>query len=656
MRNLTATLAGRPVLVEYPEPGEVDAFDGPEGIDLPSGTFYGLDVEATAIGDAGAFAPDFRVRTVQFAPTDDRAVVLRMDDPDQRELARAVLADPSNEFTSHTKIDVHAVWTNLGVDIAGRYQDTHVLAVMAAPDDRAGQASLKPVADRFGMPELGQGEAALKAVFDRLYRAEHPEIGRRAIKGTTLAAWGFTNVPLDDETFVTYAGLDALAVRRLVPLLTAQTRAPLHVLRTEKKLSASAVRLERRGHLVDVERLEQIAADATAVEHRAAEVIAEHTGGLKTTQGVKLQEWLAGHGVDWTAWPHTMRTEKGAPSLAKGNVEKLRSYELDEPGAAVVEAMIEHASVIDRLKRTAEVRSSMDAYGRTHGTLYTVGTVTSRMSSSGPNMQNFSKKDPTMRGMFVFDPGRTGISCDFAQIELRVLASLSREAAMIETIIAGGDLHQLTADLLGITRQQAKTVNFLIVFGGGGPRLAAQLKHTITESEGRAIVKRYWSQYPAIAALNNYLKNQRDVRLISGRYVPVGDRSHAALNYLVQGSSRELLAGAWNRFEAEAAARRLDARIWFPIHDELVIDAPDEQAAEVAALVGRCMSLDFYGVPVRADADLLIDRDGRSRWMTGDLSKEIREERAQLDKASQRTLRSVLVVEQEPGPTTRTAT
>jgi len=59
---------------------------------------------------------------------------------------------------------------------------------------------------------------------------------------------------------------------------------------------------------------------------------------------------------------------------------------------------------------------------------------------------------------------------------------------------------------------------------------------------------------------------------------------------------------------------------------------------------------------VRADADLLIDRDGRSRWMTGDLSKEIREERAQLDKASQRTLRSVLVVEQEPGPTTRTAT
>lgn len=625
MQHLITRLAGCPVTIEYPALGEVDALDGPEGAGLPSGTFYGLDVESTALDETGAFGPAFQVRTVQLAPADDRAVVLRLDDPDQREVARAVLADPSNEFASHTKIDVHAVWTNLGVDLAGRYLDTHVLSVMAAPDDRAGQASLKPVADRFGMPELGQGEAALKAVFDRLYRAEHPEIGRRAIKGTTLAAWGFTNVPVDDETFVTYAGLDALAVRRLVPLLIAQTRAPVHVLKTERWLSSSAVRLERRGHLVDVERLDEIAGAAADVERRAGEVVAEHTGGLRTTQGIKLQEWLGEHGVDWDAWPRTMRTEKGAPSLAKGNAEKLRTFPLDEPGRAVVEAMIEHQGVIDRLKRTAEVRASMDGAGRTHGTLYTVGTVTSRMSSSGPNMQNFSKKDPTMRGIFVFDPGRVGLSCDFAQIELRVLAALSKEQAMIDTIMQGGDLHQLTADLLGITRQQAKTVNFLIVYGGGGPRLAAQLKHTITETEGRAIVKRYWSQYPAISSLNTYLKNQRDVRLISGRYVPVGDRSHAAMNYLVQGSSRELLVGAWHRFELEAAARGLDARVWMAIHDELVLDVAEQDAEAVSALVGECMSFDLYGVPVRADADMLIDRDGRSRWMTGDLAKEIRE-------------------------------
>lgn len=65
--------------------------------------------------------------------------------------------------------------------------------------------------------------------------------------------------------------------------------------------------------------------------------------------------------------------------------------------------------------------------------------------------------------------------------------------------------------------------------------------------------------------------------------------------------------------------------MWFPIHDELVIDAPDDQAAEVAALISRCMSFEAYGVPVRADADLLIDEHGRSRWMTGDRAKEIRE-------------------------------
>lgn len=941
MQHLTARLAGQPVTIEYPALGELDALDGPEGAGLPSGTFYGLDVESTAIEETGAFGATFSVRTVQLAPTDDRAIVLRLDDDDQVGIARAVLADPTNAFASHTKIDVHAVWVALGVDIADRYQDTHVLAVMAAPDDRAGQASLKPVADRYGMPELGEGEKALDAVFDERYRAEHPEIGRRAIKKTTLKAHGFTTCPVDNPVFATYAGLDALAVRRLAPLLVAQTRAPRHVLLTERKLSASAVRLERRGHLVDVERLEQIAADAAEVEHRAAEVVAEHTGGLKTTQNVQLQGWLAEHGVDWDDWPNTLRTPTGAPSLAKENIKKLRTYATDEPGTAVVEAMIEHASVIDRIKRTNEVRASMDPWGRTHGTLYTVGTVTSRMSSSGPNMQNFSKKDPTMRGMFVADSGRTLISCDFAQIELRVLAALSKEQAMIDTIMQGGDLHQLTADLLGITRQQAKSCiaagqlvttargyvpielvepgepvwdgvewvrqegpvfqgrrdvlsyagltatpdhivylsdgstvcfghaakvgadiadgalqvgsavstsdrpsghggpapevpgdvlavrgvggqvpgqrqargrygvpvldesqvhrpsaaralgqvqrdgaavpprdvggrelrgpwdrvpvhqsgalhrvgtgepaasdvpgrghrpggqrralrageppvgvtgaepvepqgqpvcvvhgaggcprtrlasaadgssglqsgardddsalgvgraagvgaggregvlrwsraatydlvnagprhrfvvsglivsncNFLIVYGGGGRRLASQLGWTITESEGREIVRRYWSQYPAIAALNTWMKTQRSVRLISGRYVPIGDRSHAALNYLIQGSSRELLVGAWLRFEMEAVKRKLDARIWFPIHDELVLDVADEHAEEAAKLVSQCMTFSCYGVPIEADADLLIDENGVSRWMTGDLSKEIRESR-----------------------------
>jgi DNA polymerase I-like protein with 3'-5' exonuclease and polymerase domains len=124
---------------------------------------------------------------------------------------------------------------------------------------------------------------------------------------------------------------------------------------------------------------------------------------------------------------------------------------------------------------------------------------------------------------------------------------------------------------------------------------------------------------------------QDGVMLISGRRVPTGrmrngsSRAYANMNYLIQGSARELLVGAWHRFASKPGRAEM---AWFPIHDELVLHVPEALADEVAAEVGEAMSFDFYGVPIKADADILIDRSGRSRWMTGDLAKEIRLERA----------------------------
>lgn len=641
---LDTELGAAPARVHAPGPGELDPFDLPEGLPVAHGTeglLWGLDVEwrpSPGVDAVGSWAPDFLVRTVQLAPTDDLVWVLRMDDPDQREIARAILADPGNTFASHTKADVHAVHAALGVDIADRSIDTHTLAVMAAPDDVPGQARLKPVADRFGMPELGRAEEGLDEVFDALYRAAHPEVGRRAVKASTMKSYGFATVPVDHPVFVLYAGLDALAARRLVRTLSMASQAPGHVLRAERWLTGQAVRLERAGCLVDRERLESVSQEIREREERAAEVVREHTG-LKTTQNVKLQAWLGDHGIDWEAWPAHMRTEPtrthpaGTPSLAKGNVAKLvaMAAELDPLGdvAQVAGAMAEHSEILDRLNRTTQVRAAMDQHGYVHPTLYTVGTVTSRMSSADPNMQNFSKSDPTMRGIFVFDenpedPEYVGISCDFAQVEMRVTAAFAREQSMIDVIKSGGDLHQLTADLLRIPRQTAKTSNFLIGYGGSGRRLASQLKWTITEAEGRQIVKDYWTQYPAISALNQFMKQQSVVRLISGRNVPVGKAQHAALNYLVQGSSRELLVGAWRRFIRIAHQRGYVVRVWFPVHDELIIRARVDQAQAVAQLAEECMTFDLYGVPIEAEADILLDEYGISRWMSGDHARKIR--------------------------------
>jgi DNA polymerase-1 len=620
--TIQATLGRRPVTIHCPQPGDIDPFADVQPLDALQPTEYGLDVESTWMGGAGPWSPGWRCRTVQLAPTDDVAWVFRIDDPDQRDLVRTILLAPGNTFASHTKIDPHAVWVELGADIADRTIDTHVLAIMAAPDDTKGQAKLKPVAAGYDMPELGASQAELEGgVFDRLYREAHPEIGRKAVKATTRDAHGFNTVPVTDETYLRYAGLDALTARRLVPLLAQTTQAPAHVLETEAWLTGEAIRLERRGCLVDLERLEEIASGARVVEEAAAEVVREHAG-LNTTQNVKLVQWFGEHGADWSNHP---TTDKGAPSLSGDRAKLLLGYPLDDVGRLVAGAYIQHAAISDKLKRTTEVRAAMDPDGFVHPTLYTVGTVTSRMAAAGPNMQNFSKKDPRMRSMFVFRPQYAGLTADFAQIELRVVAALAGEQTMIDTIKAGGDLHQLTADMLDITRQQAKTVNFRIVYGGQGKGLADSLG--LPEAEGNRIVREYWIKYPAIAALNEAMMRENGVRLISGRYVPTGTYANggakvkANLNYLIQGSAREVLVGAWRRFAIECRRRGLDAQVWFPVHDELVIECAEDIVQEAAALISECMTFDFYGVPVEADADLLLDPEGRWRWSTGDEAK-----------------------------------
>lgn len=631
MRRLTTTLGGTPVTVYAPRPGTLDA----ALIErlFPERGLYGIDVESTYMDAAGVWSPNYELRTVQLG-TKNEAVVFRMDDPAQRVAVWELThPDGEREFTSHTQIDTVALNAALGVDITNRNLDSHWLSIMSAPDDTKGGADLKTQATEHGMPELKRADQALGRLFDRMYREAHPEVGHRAVKVSTLEAWGFNHVDLDNPVFFGYAGLDAIAVRRLAEKLVAAVRAPLHLLRTERFLSTEATRLKIRGHRVDVDALDALQ-DATTTEVTEVSGIVLERAGLKPTQTVKLVEWFGQHGAHWEGHP---LTDGGKPSLAKEAGLRLLSYPLDDDGRAVAEAFIRHAKVLDRSRKTAAIREGMvkDAEGlwRIHPTLLSIGTVTGRMSAAGPNMQNFSKKDPAMRGLFLPEPGCVLLSCDFAQIELRVLAALAGEGSMIGVIMGGGDLHQLTADLLGITRQEAKTVNFLIVYGGGGGKLAAQLKYARSEDECREIIRRYWDQYPAISSLKQSLTAlTHEVRLISGRLVPVGhtkdggSRAYANLNYLIQGSARELLAGAWQMF-----ARRgpeFARMIWMAIHDELVLNVPEERAEEVSSLIEADMTMEFLGVPVAAEADVLIDRAGISRWMPGDVAREIRLELA----------------------------
>jgi DNA polymerase-1 len=622
-RTFSAQLGGRPVEVFAPEPGAFDriAFQ----CAFPAGELYGLDTESTYLTDLAQWHPDFRVRLVQVA-TETYAWVLNMADPDQRAAVVELLADPDVTFSSHSNTDVLSVAT-LGADITGRNIDTVMLARMADPD-RDDKRDLKTLAEKYGMPELAKADKALDERFRQLWP------GRNNAKKADIDAYGWATIPDDDPIYLIYAGLDAIACRRLVPPLAADTGAPAELLKVECWLATQANRIQIRGMRVDVPELERLSEEATRETSEAKAKIMELTGGVNC-QGPKIIGWLGEHGVDWARWDGAL-TDTGAPSLAKENVKLLENFPLDETARAVYTELVRFKGKLDLKNKTDGIKKVLDANGRIHPVLHPLGaSTTARMSSAGPNVQNFSKADPRMRGLFLPEPGYAFVTIDFDQVELRVVAALAREEKMIQTILEGGDLHQLTVDEIAaggieITRDIGKMTNFLIVYGGSGKALHEQAG--IPMAEASEIVATWRDRYPSIKALAEYMGHFRtEIRTISNRRLPVtrnrktGElRSHANINYLVQSSARELLVDAWLTLDREGYGWA----VWYPIHDELVLMVPVDRVAEVVAVAERAMRFDFMGVPISATAVELKDENGVSRWMTSKLAEKYACQRA----------------------------
>lgn len=620
MTEKRTTLGGSPVTI----------YNGQHEVQL--GGVLGLDVESTYMTDRGQFDPDFKVRTVQLA-TEEAAWVFDLAVPSDREAVERVLADPEQTFCSHTNMDVLSVWVEFGIDISDRNLDTRMLATMADYDKRA-KHDLKTLTTRHVGPELADAADTLDAWFREAWVSAG---GKRNAAKALVDAAGWNGLAAGDAhewpaVFTEYAGLDAIACRRLLPMLIAGSGSPPELLNVDQWLAARANRIQARGLRVDTQEVARLL-EVTAEVLAAVRAVVERYAGLSPASPA-LHGWFSGHGVDWDAWPGAT-TPAGAPSLAKGNLALVGDYPLDEVGREVFDECVKFRAAQDLHTKTKGI-SARVVDGRIHPLLNTVGAAsTARMSSSGPNMQNMSKSDPVMRGMFLPDPRHDLWTIDFDQVELRVVAALAREDKMIDVILAGGDLHQLTVDELAalgvtITRQQAKVANFLIVYGGGGGALHAQTG--IPLDMANDVVKGIRERYPAIAALSAYTSEMRDeVRTISNRRLPVAEgRSYASLNYLIQSSARELLVEAWWRFEQYLGHEGV---VWWPVHDELVLHVPNGDPAEEARIIAdaeRAMTMDFRGVPITATAVRLLDEHGVSRWMPADNAERIAREKVSM--------------------------
>jgi DNA polymerase-1 len=616
---------GLECVVNAPRPGEFD----PEVFtaDFPPAQLYGLDVEGTYMDKyLRQFHPDFRVRTIQFATT-GYAWVLDLTDPEQRGAAHALLADPTVRFASHSSMDVISVWREFGLDIAERNLDTLVLGKMAAPDVKLGGADLKSLSGRYGMGALQKADKALEERMKELWK-EHATAQRAAAKargekttGMPTAAWGpagkawaWANIPADDPVYAQYAGMDAIVARRLVEELVPATGAPETLIRTEMWMAAQAAKLQIRGMAVDRGLAETWRASAVLATEKADAVVREVTGGLGASQNVALVKWI----TERMPWGNLPVTEKGAPSLAGTALDQILARP-DCPAdvrqaVTAMHVVQDHANMATKMEG---VLNGLDPHGIIHTSLNTLEAVTARMSSSGPNMQNFAGDT---RGVFVYRPRHVGITCDFDQVELRVLAGLAEEEVMIKAILDGVDLHQVTADLIGQPRKVGKMTNFLVVYGGGAGKLAASAG--IPLEMAQEVLARFWESYPRIKGYKDALMHHRhELRTYSQRRIPVAidDRTgepkvYANLNYMIQSSARDLLAAAWWKF---GKVYGMADWVWMPIHDEMVLEVPEDRAEEAMAAIQDCMTMEFFGVPITATAEIMRDEDGRSRWRKG---------------------------------------
>jgi DNA polymerase I len=597
MTSYLRTVGGHEMTVHAPRAEEMDpaalaAFAAAEPV-------LGLDVETSALDDHGPrfFAPGFTVRLVQFG-SEREAWVLDMADPAQRDAAAAVLADPARRFVTHTPFDVLAVWSALGIPLGQRVADTHLLSKLTDPDERAGHG-LKELTARHLDGGLTDAETALHARM----RAVAPA-GHRA--GNAWLRWGWNHLPADDEAYVTYAGLDAIYTRRLLPVLLTACGPFAHLARLDTWLTAQATGITVRGLRLDQDYARGLLADLEA-EHAAAD--AQITAALGCPGGSpKFADWLdrqaAAAGITGLA-----RTPTGRLQVTADTLTALLDQHRDELPGTAGELATARLAMSKASNLIANLRGFLTAAGpdgRVHPQVNTLRAKTARMSITNPALQTLKKHDPRLRRCFVADPGHVLISCDFSQVEIRVAAALADDPVLREVILSGADIHDATARLMygdGFTDEQrtiSKRATFGTIYGGGARALAAQTG--VTEDTAAQVIARWRRTYPKVTGYGRRLAGLPVVVTASGRRIPADPaRPYANANYAVQSTARDLLLAAVYTL----VTRHEVGGLWLFVHDEIIVQAPARDAERVRGLLERAMTSTFRGLPIVAEAKIL---------------------------------------------------
>ena len=257
--------------------------------------------------------------------------------------------------------------------------------------------------------------------------------------------------------------------------------------------------------------------------------------------------------------------------------------------------------------------------GRVHSSFNQTMTATGRLSSSEPNLQNIpARGEWGQRLRSAFIPEKKNwviVAADYSQIELRILAHLSDDPVLIKAFKEDQDVHQATADELGITRDAAKTVNFGVIYGISDFGLAKQLK--IKRTEAASYIEKYFQRHKGVKEfIDRTIKEAKEneyVTTLLGRKRPLPDinsphgglraaAERIAINTPVQGSAADMIKVAMVNVNNKLQKTNYKCKLILQVHDELVFECPKEEAESVKKIVEAEMEKALpLKVPVKVD-------------------------------------------------------
>ncbi|MGW6949029.1 DNA polymerase [Streptomyces xanthophaeus] len=568
-----------------------------------SGAMVGADTETTGLD---IFSPTYGLRTVQLGDAHDAWVLQVEGRPEIQDAARWALLNAPRLVFHNATFDLLVLDRHLRAPftaLAPKTTDSKIIAHLFDPRPRheGGYGlRLKELCAKDVDPAAPDTQEDLTQVF-------------RSIGETKATGW--RNIDINHPTYLQYAGLDAILVSRLLPVLEARLRKagiPQRLVDFEHRIMSICARMERRGMLVDqpyvrglVGRLEEESA------HHAG--LARKYGVTSVNAPKQVATALVGMGETLTE-----TTDSGALKVDKSILLDLADLDGQwQPRGTRTPNPL--ADAVLRSKRAGKwstsygiaMRDGLDAAGRIHPKINSLQARTARMSISGPPLQQLPSGDWTIRRALLPDPGMRIFSVDYSAVEMRVLAALADETVMKRAIEEGRDLHGFTAELIygpdftSYHRKICKGVGFSKVYGGGAGTTSRQTGAPIADVQ-RAMqaydrtyrgIKRYSTRLQSTARREGFV-----VWTPVGRRLPLDrDRAYACTNYMVQSTARDVLCQALIDMDDKGI---VDEFLYLPIHDEVLGAAPDDVAEDVAREVGRSMAMDFFGVPLDTEPDV----------------------------------------------------